>query len=62
MKFTNNVWPNTDKSIKFFKEITFPYFEIVKTEKRYAKEQHYLIIMTYLWDNDILQDLLWPTV
>ena len=62
VKFTNNVWPNTGKSIEFFEEITFPYFEIVKTEKRYAKEQHYLIIMTYLKDNYILKDLLWPTV
>ena len=31
--FTKNHWSNTDKSMKFFDEIVFPYLQQVKEEK-----------------------------
>ena len=50
---------NTGKSIEFFEEIIFLYFEMIKKEKEYEKEQHYLITIDRFkgQDNDILIDL-----
>ena len=46
---------NSDTFIEFFKEIILLYFEIVKEEKGYAKERHYLIIMnTFKGPNNVI--------
>lgn len=42
--FAENHWSNTDKSTKFFEEIILPYLDKIKAEKRFPKEQCYLII------------------
>ena len=50
---------NTDTFIEFFREIMLLNFDMVKEEKGYAEEQHYLIIMnTFKGQNsDILKYL-----
>ena len=56
--FTENHWSNTDKSLEFFDEIIFPYFEKKKEENGLHKEQHSLVIMDTFkgQDNDILKE------
>ena len=56
---TENHWSNREKSVDFFKNIVFPYFEKVKTEKNYPKEQVSLVIMDTFkgQDNPILEKL-----
>ena len=58
-KFLVSLSVNTGKSIEFFEEIIFLYFEVIKEEKEYEKEQHYLIIIDRFkgQGNEILIDL-----
>ena len=59
VKFTENHWSNTEKSVAFFKEIIFPFLEDTKRSKSYPLEQHALIIMDTFkgQDNDTLKKL-----
>ena len=57
--FTQNHWSNTKASVKFFKEIIFPYLEYTKRSKNYPLEQHSLILVDTFkgQDNDKLKKL-----
>ena len=59
VKFKENHWSNTEKSVEFFKEITFLYLEDTKRLKSYSLEQHALVIMDTFKgeDNDTLKKL-----
>ena len=57
--FSNNHWPNTEKSKELFEDIIFPYFEKVKVNLKYPKQQLSLIIMNTLkgQDNEAVLEL-----
>ena len=57
--YTVNHWSNTEKSVEFFEDIIFPYFEKVKKEKELPMEQHSMVIMDTFkgQDNDTLKEL-----
>ena len=57
--FTENHRSNTEKSVEFFKEIIFPYFEDTKRSKSYPLQEHALIIIDTFkgQDNDKLKML-----
>ena len=43
--FSDNQWPNTEKSIELFDKVIFSYLKQAKTSLKYPKEQMSLIIM-----------------
>ena len=57
--FTENHWSDTERPVKFFKEIIFHYLEETKRNKSYPLEQYALIIMATFkgQDNDTLKKL-----
>ena len=59
VSFTINYWSNTKKSIKFFYETVFPYFEKIKEEKRFPKGKHSVVIMDTIKgeNNDMLKKI-----
>ena len=56
---TENHWSNTEKSTEFFKQIIFPYPNMVKRENGYAEGQYAVIIMNTFkgQDNKRLREL-----
>ena len=59
IRFTENNWSSTERSIDLFEKIILPYLKKVKKEKEFPKEQHSLGIMDTFkrQDNDILKKI-----